>query len=109
MSLDGPFHSLMFTTSVERVPIVSPNECFFSLVVLLGVCRRDSTNSQSKRVSPNEFVFQNLVVSSPNVGIFRFISFLQKWKILIKKTDQQWIDMVIRKLNLQLSSLRSEG
>jgi hypothetical protein len=57
----------------------------------------------------NEFVFQDIVVPSPNVGIFRSISFLQKWRILNKETDRQWIDEVIQKLNLQLSSLRYEG
>jgi hypothetical protein len=53
----------------------------------------------------NEFVFQDLVVSSPNVGIFRSISFLQKWKMLNKETEQQWIDSVTRRLNHRLSSL----
>jgi hypothetical protein len=57
----------------------------------------------------NEFVFQDIVVPSPNVGIFRSISFLQKWRILNKEMDRQWIDEVIQKPNLQLSSLRHEG
>jgi hypothetical protein len=57
----------------------------------------------------NEFVFQDIVVPSPNVGIFRSIFFLQKWRILNKEMDRQWIDEVIQKLNLQLSSLRHEG
>jgi hypothetical protein len=54
----------------------------------------------------NEFAFQNLVVSSPNVVIFWSITFLQKWKITNKETEQQWIDMVTQRLTLQLSSLR---
>jgi hypothetical protein len=56
----------------------------------------------------NELVFQNLVVPSPNVSVFCAIHFLQKWRILNNETDQQWIDTVIQKLNLQLSSLRHE-
>jgi hypothetical protein len=57
----------------------------------------------------NEFVFQNLVVSSPNVGIFISISFLQKWKMLNKETGQQWIDSMTRRLNHRLSSLMPEA
>jgi hypothetical protein len=45
----------------------------------------------------------------PSPGIFRSISFLQKWRILNKEMDRQWIDEVIQKLNLQLSSLKHEG
>jgi hypothetical protein len=56
----------------------------------------------------NEFVFQNVVIHSPNVGIFWAISFLQKWRVMNKETEQHCIDMVIQKLNLQLSSLRRE-
>jgi hypothetical protein len=56
----------------------------------------------------NEFVFQNIVIHSPNVGIFRAISFLQKWRVMNKETEQLWTDTVIQKLNLQLSSLRPE-
>jgi hypothetical protein len=61
---------------------------------------RGGANSFSKRVLllfgavawslcliRNEFVFQNLVVYSPNVGIFRSISFLQKWKMLNKRRN----------------------
>jgi hypothetical protein len=57
----------------------------------------------------NEFVFQNIVIHSPNVGIFRAISFLQKWKVMNKEMEQLWIDEVIQKLNHQLSSLRPEA
>jgi hypothetical protein len=56
----------------------------------------------------NEFVFQNIVIHSPNVGIFWAISFFQKWRVMNKETEQLWIDTVIQKLNLQLSSLRPE-
>jgi hypothetical protein len=91
---------------------------------VFNLCRGNS-NRHSKRVLflfsgvawslwliRNDLVSQDLVVPSPNVGIFRSISFLQKWKILNKEnkeTDRQWIDAVIQKLNLQLSSLRHEG
>jgi hypothetical protein len=81
----------------------------------------NSSNKQTKRVLylfgavawslwliRNEFVFQNIVIHSPNVGIFRAISFLQKWRVMNKETEQLWIDTVIQKLNLQLSSLRPE-
>jgi hypothetical protein len=81
----------------------------------------NSSNKQTRRVLylfgavswslwliRNEFVFQNIVIHSPNVGIFRAISFLQKWRVMNKETEQLWIDAVIQKLNLQLSSLRLE-
>lgn len=32
----------------------------------------------------NDFVFNNVLVSSPDVGIFRVISFMQRWAILEK-------------------------
>jgi hypothetical protein len=83
---------------------------------------RDATNRQTKRLLylfgavawslwliRNEFVFQNAVISSPDVGIFRSVSFLQKWRVMNKATEQLWIDSAIQKLNLQLSSLRLEG
>jgi hypothetical protein len=57
---------------------------------IYNLCR-ESSNRQTKNIIylfgclawslwliRNEFVFQNLVVSSPNVGLFRAISFLQK-------------------------------
>jgi hypothetical protein len=53
----------------------------------------------------NEFVFQGTLVSSPSVGLYRSMSFLQKWKILNKETEQQWIDLVTQRLKRQLSSL----
>jgi hypothetical protein len=61
----------------------------------------------------NEFVFQGTLVSSPSVGLYRSMSFLQKWKILNKEkwkilnkeTKQQWIDLVTQRLKRQLSSL----
>jgi hypothetical protein len=87
------------------------------MICLCSLCRSFS-NNQTKRILylvgavawslwliRNEFVFQNLVIPSPKVGIFRSISFfffLQKWKLLNKETDRRWIEMVIQKLNRQL-------
>jgi hypothetical protein len=56
----------------------------------------------------NDFVFNNVLMSSPDVSVFRTLSFMQKWKILNKEQDQIWIAVVMRKLKAQLSSLRSE-
>jgi hypothetical protein len=55
----------------------------------------------------NDFVFIDFVVCSPNTGIYRTISFMQKWRIL-NKEKARWIDMVTRKLQAQLSFLRYE-
>jgi hypothetical protein len=35
----------------------------------------------------NDLVFNDVIISSPDVGIFRAISFLKKWKILSKEKD----------------------
>jgi hypothetical protein len=56
----------------------------------------------------NDFVFNNVLMSSPDVSVFRTLSFMQKWKILNKEQDQIWIAVVMGKLKAQLSSLRSE-
>jgi hypothetical protein len=53
----------------------------------------------------NDFVFNEVIISSPSIGIFRTISFMQKWRILSKEKDQPWINTVITKLKLRLSSL----
>jgi hypothetical protein len=57
----------------------------------------------------NDLVFNNVLISSPDVSVFRTLSFMQKWKILNKEQDQIWVADVMRKLKTQLSSLRSEG
>jgi hypothetical protein len=56
----------------------------------------------------NNFVFNNVLISSPDASVFRTISFIQKWKILNKEKDQLWIADVIHKLKTRLSSLRTE-
>jgi hypothetical protein len=53
----------------------------------------------------NDFVFNEVITSSPDVVIFRTISFMQKWKILRKEKDQPWINAVITKLKLRVLSL----
>ncbi|OEL28686.1 hypothetical protein BAE44_0010295, partial [Dichanthelium oligosanthes] len=56
----------------------------------------------------NDLVFNNVVVSSPEVGVYRLISFMQRWSILSK--GQQQVKAAIGRLQLQLSVLRqSEG
>jgi hypothetical protein len=43
-----------------------------------------------------------------DASLYRTISFMQKWKVLHKEEGQRWIDSVIIKLKLRLSSLESE-
>lgn len=58
----------------------------------------------------NDLVFPNIVALSTNiVGLFRLISFMQKWKILNKEKGQLWIDSVTLKLRHRLSLLQSDG
>lgn len=56
----------------------------------------------------NDLTFNNLVASTPNVGVLRMISSMQKWSVLHKEKAQQWTGSVIHKLKLQLSLLNSE-
>jgi hypothetical protein len=56
----------------------------------------------------NDFVFNNSLVSSPNVSLYRTISFMQKWKVLHKEEGQRWIDSVTIKLKHRPPSLESE-
>jgi hypothetical protein len=56
----------------------------------------------------NNLVFNDIVVNQPDVIVFRTISFLQKWKLLLREQEQRWMDSVICKLQRQLSLLRSE-
>jgi hypothetical protein len=57
----------------------------------------------------NDFVFNNILVSSPNVRLYRTISLMQKWKVLHKEKGRCWIDLVTIKLKHRLSSLESES
>lgn len=45
----------------------------------------------------NDLVFHSIVPLSPNVHLFRLISFMQNWKILNKEKGQLWIDSVTLK------------
>jgi hypothetical protein len=56
----------------------------------------------------NAFIFQDVMVASPNAGLYHAISFIQRWKILNREKIQQWINSVILKFHLRLSSLRLE-
>jgi hypothetical protein len=54
-------------------------------VVLLGAC--------GWFVMSNELVFQNLLVPSPDISIFRSISFLQKWRVvMICDARGRWLE-----------------
>jgi hypothetical protein len=56
----------------------------------------------------NDPIFNNIVASTPDVGVRRMISFMQKWSVLHKEKAQCWIGSVICKLRHQLSSLNSK-
>jgi hypothetical protein len=57
----------------------------------------------------NDFVFNNTLVFSPNVSLYRTISLMQKWKVLHKEKGRRWIDSMTIKLKHRLSSLESEN
>lgn len=56
----------------------------------------------------NEFVFRNVVVSSPDVSIFRVISFMPKWEVLDKTECRAALAQARQSLVLRLSSWRHE-
>jgi hypothetical protein len=55
----------------------------------------------------NNFVFNNVLVSSPKVSMYRTLSIVQKWRILLKEKERLWMDSVTTKLKRRLSSLGS--
>jgi hypothetical protein len=57
----------------------------------------------------NDFIFNDVIIASPYVSVFRTLSFMQKWKILNKERNQTWIVDVMHKLKAQIASLRTEG
>jgi hypothetical protein len=57
----------------------------------------------------NDFIFNNVLVSSPNFSLYRTISLMQKWKVLHKEKGRCWIDSVTIKLKHRQSSLESES
>jgi hypothetical protein len=48
------------------------------------------------------------VVLSPNAGVYRSISYMQKWRVLSKGKVQRWIETVIQRLQARLLYLRRE-
>lgn len=55
----------------------------------------------------NDFVFNNVIVSSPEACVFRVISFMWRWEILCKGEKQLQVVDAIPQLKLRLSSLQS--
>jgi hypothetical protein len=55
----------------------------------------------------NDFVFNNVVIPSPETGLFR-ISFMQKWVVLSAREERRRVEEGTRKLKRQLLSLHSE-
>jgi hypothetical protein len=56
----------------------------------------------------NDFVFNDVLIASPDVSVFRTISFMQKWKILNKERNQTWIVEAMHKRKAQIASSRTE-
>lgn len=76
----------------ERV-IEESNKQIMNLIFLFGCVARRLW------LIRNNLAFNNVVISSPDVGLYRVISFMQKWKILSKEKGQQWIEAMIQRLN----------
>jgi hypothetical protein len=56
----------------------------------------------------NDFVFNNIVVSSPEVCVYRCISFMQRWAILNKEEGRLRVDEALQRLQHRHSSWRSD-
>jgi hypothetical protein len=59
-------------------------------------------------LTKNDFVFNDVLIASPDVSVFRTISFMQKWKILNKERNQTWIVEAMHKRKAQIASSRTE-
>jgi hypothetical protein len=57
----------------------------------------------------NDLVFNDAILTHPDVSVFCTISLMQKWKVLLKEQERRWMNSVIYKRQLQLSLLRSDG
>lgn len=51
----------------------------------------------------NEYVFQNKVITSPNVVVHRSIIFLQKWSLLLKEKEKGWASKTAERLSRHLA------
>jgi hypothetical protein len=89
---------LAFKTWFWRGLIEKLNKCLFSFFGCAAWCHW---------LIRNDFVFNNVVISSPEVCLFRFISYMQRWEILCKGKKQLQVDEAIQRLKLHLSSLQS--
>jgi hypothetical protein len=51
----------------------------------------------------NDWVFENILVKSPLYVVYKSLSFIQKWRILLKEEDQEllggWCEAIRIKLN----------
>jgi hypothetical protein len=56
----------------------------------------------------NDFVFNNIVISAPEVGIYHFLSFMQRWRVLCKGKDRLQVDIAVQNLQLQLAALQTD-
>ena len=51
----------------------------------------------------NDLVFNNNVISNPNVVVHRSIIFIQKWSILLKEKEKGWISKKVERLSIILT------
>ena len=51
----------------------------------------------------NDFVFNNKIITSPDVVVHRSIIFMQKWSILFKEKEISWISKTVEKLSRHLA------
>lgn len=53
----------------------------------------------------NDLVFNNIVINSPETGLFRMIVFMQKWLVLNMGEELQRVEEGIQRMKLKLMSL----
>lgn len=54
----------------------------------------------------NDFVFENKLIKSPLQAMFRIISLMQRWMLLLKEKDRKALSSLLDKMKRKLEDLR---
>lgn len=54
----------------------------------------------------NDLVFENKLVKSPLQVVFKSISLMQRWKVLLREKDHEALNTLLEKLKSKMEALR---
>lgn len=58
------------------------------------------------RLVRNDLVFENKLVKSPLQVVFKSISLMQRWKVLLREKDHEALNALLEKLKSKMEALR---